>query len=79
MSKSFKFELNRSGVRELLTSPEMKAICAEKASEIVSRCGAGYGSDTYTGKNRVNAMVYASTSEAKQDNQENNTILKALR
>lgn len=79
MSKNFKFELNRNGVKELLKSQEMKSICAEKAAQIVSRCGAGYGSDTYTGATRVNAMVYASTSKAKRDNAENNTILKAMR
>lgn len=74
-----KVTLNRSGVRALLKSEEMKAACAEKAQAVCARCGTGYATDTYTGKNRVNAMVWADTAEARRDNAENNTILKALK
>ncbi len=75
----YKIELNWAGVRELLRSDEMRRICAERAEQIVRRCGEGYESDTYTGKNRVNAAVYADTYQAKADNARNNTILKALK
>ena len=78
MSK-LRIELNGAGVRELLRSSEMKAICGEQASEIAQRCGDGYSYDTYTGQNRVNAEVRAETWEARRDNSENNTILKAMR
>ncbi len=74
-----KVELNRQGVRALLRSEEMRAVCAEQARAIRDRCGDGYAADTYTGKNRVNAMVWADTAKAKRDNAENNTILKALK
>ena len=74
-----KVVLNRSGVRALLRSEEMKAVCAEKAQAVCARCGTGYATDTYTGKNRVNAMVWADTTQAKRDNAENNTLLKALK
>lgn len=74
-----KVTLNRSGVRALLKSEEMKAACAEKAQAVCARCGTGYSTDTYTGKNRVNAMVWADTAEARRDNAENNTLLKALK
>lgn len=74
-----KVTLNRSGVRALLKSEEMKAACAEKAQAVCARCGTGYSTDTYTGKNRVNAMVWADTAQARRDNAENNTILKALK
>lgn len=75
----FKLELNREGVRQLLRSEEMKNICTQYAQAAQQRCGDGYKSDSYTGTNRVNAMVWADTYEAKVDNSENNTILKALK
>lgn len=78
MSK-FKFKLNSSGVRALLKSEEMQAHLSEKASGIRNRCGEGYETDTYVGKNRSNAMIYATTYQAKSDNMKNNTLLKAVR
>ncbi len=74
-----KIELNRAGVRALLKSGEMKAICDERAAAIADRCGEGYEHGAYTGKNRVNASVWAETMQAKRDNMENNTILRALK
>lgn len=74
-----KVKLNRQGVRALLRSEEMRAICAEQARDIRDRCGEGYETDSYTGKNRVNAMVWPSTAKARQDNTHNNTLLKAMK
>lgn len=79
MSNKIKVELNSEGVRQLLKSQEIKSMCAQKASEIVLRCGSGFGTDTYVGSNRVNAMVFAETAEAKKRNSRDNTLLKALR
>lgn len=78
MSKS-KIILNSDGVRDLLLSDEIAALCREKAAAACGRCGAGYQSDVYYGKKRVNAMIWAESSAAKKDNLENNTILKALK
>lgn len=78
MSKNT-FKLNRSGVRELLQSSAMEAVLEEQASAIRSRAGVGYKQDTYVGKNRANAMVWADTYPAKRDNMKNNTLLKAVR
>lgn len=72
-------KLNSDGIRELLRSAEMEAICKEYAGAIHGRCGSGYATDSYRGKNRVNAMVWAETSAAKADNSKNNTILKAIK
>ncbi len=79
MGKKLVVKLNREGVRAMLKSEEMKEICAEHAQEIMERCGSGYEMDTYVGQNRVNAMVTASTYQAKADNMRNNTLLKAMR
>lgn len=76
MSKVY-VELNRNGVRELLQSPEMMAVCSEYASAIASRAGVGYETSKHVGKNRVNVSVYTATNEARKDNLKNNTLLKA--
>lgn len=78
MSKT-KFKLDRAGVGQLLKSPEMLGICRGHAERIQARCGDGYEVTTYTGKTRVNASVHAATVTARQDNYNNNTLLKAVR
>ena len=78
MSK-FKFELNGAGVRALMQSEEMQSILKDKADGALNSLGEGYKSDTYVGKTRANAMVYADTYQAKRDNLKNNSILKAVR
>ena len=77
MSKSG-FKLNRAGVGKLLRSQEMMGVCEEFANGIRSKCGEGYEVTTHRGKGRVNASVYAKTVEARQENAENNTLLKAM-
>lgn len=74
----FRIELNAEGVRELLRSSEMMAVCREHAERIAERAGTGYEVTTYTGENRVNASVHAATEEAYRDNLKNNTLLKAV-
>ena len=54
----FAFELNAEGVRELLTSPEMAAVCEEFANAVKNSYGDGAEVSVYTGVNRVNASVY---------------------
>ena len=77
MSK-IKFELNRDGVKALMQSPEAQALMLEKAEQIRDRCpDVGYEADVRVGKTRAVAMVKAETYEARQDNYENNTLLKA--
>lgn len=74
----FRLELNSAGVRNLLRSSEMAEVCKQQAETIRARCGDGYETDSYTGKNRVNASVYAATPAAVRDNLKNNTIVKAV-
>lgn len=74
-----KFKLNRSGVASLMKSAEMQGVLEEKATAVRNRAGEGYKQDTFVGKTRANAMVYADTYQAKKDNMKNNTLLKAVR
>jgi len=74
-----KFKLNREGVRQLMRSSEMMNVVQGYAAGAVRKLGVGYTQNSMTGKNRVNAMVYAETAEAKKENAKSNTILKAVR
>lgn len=76
---NFKFELNRKGVIEFLKSTEMQNYLREKSDDIQSRCGDGYEATVQIGTDRAVAFVRAETVEAKKDNSDNNTILKAVR
>lgn len=75
---NLKITLDRKGVRELLKSQEMMNICTEFAYRAQSHLGEGYAVTYMTGKNRVNASIFAETPEAQKENLKNNTILKAL-
>ena len=75
---NIKFELDYDGVGALLKSPEMASVCESYARDVQARAGAGYEVDTYVGRTRVNASVHAETDEARRDNFDNNTLLKAL-
>lgn len=80
MDNKFRFELNRSGVRELLRSAEMMTVTEKYAKKIKSNAGSeGYEVSNFRGKNRVNSSVRANTKDAIKDNLENNTLLKAVR
>lgn len=68
----FRFELNTEGVRELLTSPEMAAVCAEFAEAVKDSYGEGAEVSVFTGQNRVNASVY------QPDGRFDNGLLKAV-
>lgn len=74
---NLKIELNRAGVRELLQSDEMMAICEKRANDALSQLGEGY-IVTKQVDDRVNASIYAETYQAKKDNSENNSIMKAV-
>ena len=71
-------KLNRAGVRELLRSDEMEAVCMEHAQKTVNSLGDGYSANSYKGKNRANAEISADSYQARRENLENNTIIKAL-
>ena len=74
----FKFKLNRQGVRELMRSAEMQAICNDYADLAMQSLGKGYEVSTHVGKNRVNTQIAARSYQAKKENAKSNMILKAL-
>ena len=73
-----KIKLIKSGVRKLLRSDDMQSAVNSLAFRAPSRLGDGYEVTYRKGKNRVNAEVAAVSYEAKKDNLDNNSILKAV-
>ena len=77
MSK-VKIELNYAGVGELLHSKKIEGEVKRIANQVSASAGDGYATDVYQAGTRVIASVYTETTEAMKDNQENNTLLKAV-
>ncbi len=80
MSK-VKFVLNKRGVRELLKSPEMQNALGQAGGQVARRAGSGYSYSVHNrgAFNRAIAHVYPETEEAREDNYNNNTLLRSLR
>lgn len=80
MAHKVKIVLNSAGIKELLKSSKMAAICQDAAGAYMSRLPPGYEiiGGAYAGKTRVNVSVGPVTDEAKLDNLENNTMLRNL-
>lgn len=74
MSK-VRFELDRTGVRALMRSPEMQAVLKARADTVKDRCGDGY--EAYVAQTRAVAVVETATPQAVDDNSAHNTLLKA--
>ena len=79
MAKNVHIELNSDGIVELLKSNEIMGVLKEQGQGMLSRLGEGYAMSEYNkGKSRANVSVYAETQEARRDNLNNNTLLKAV-
>lgn len=75
MSKILRLELNRAGVGELLRSQAVADHLMGLAGSVSTTAGDGY--EVLQGFDRVSVLVATGTEAAKQDNLENNTLLKA--
>ena len=74
-----KFELNKAGVGQLLKSSEMQSVLNSYANAALGRLGEGYEVNSFVGFDRAHAIVAAVTEEARKDNSENNSLLKAVK
>ena len=78
MSKKRAFKLDIQGFgNEVMKAGFTAQLIAETANEIVSKAGSGYEASSTIGHKRALGMVWAETAEAKKDDYENNTLLKA--
>ena len=77
--KVTKIELNKDGIKELLTSDEVVNMLKGYADSARSKLGDGYEVSPYTkSKTRANVSIKTATTEAYRDNLENNSLLKAV-
>lgn len=75
MADNLKIVLNKAGVGELLRSQEVADFLMGCAGSVAAAAGEGY--ETMQGFDRVSVIVHTATDKARQDNLENNTLLRA--
>ena len=73
-----KFKLNLAGLNELMKSSEMQSVLNDAANRIAGSAGSGYEIEAAHPISFVAiAAVHAESMNAKKDNHDNNTLLKA--
>lgn len=78
MAEKVRFKLNLAGLNQLMKSNEMQSVLNTAANQIASAAGDGYEVESAHSISFVGiAAVHAKTREARKDNAENNTLLKA--
>jgi hypothetical protein len=77
MSK-IKVELNHGQIGRFLHSQEVAGLVKSYADKAADRLGEGYKSRYKHMGTRVVASVFTTTDEAKRENMDNNSILKAV-
>ncbi|MEZ7594807.1 hypothetical protein [Streptococcus sp. 27098_8_76] len=75
---NMKFNLNGSGVSELLRSPEMQAILEEKGKVVADGAGDGFELKVSPGQKRANATISTTDIKSMARNSKHNILLKAL-
>lgn len=73
MSSGFKFELNRSGVGELLKSSAMRDVLMNNARQLATDAGVDYKA-----KVMGTRVIVVGNERATKDNYDNNTLLKKV-
>lgn len=75
---NFSFELNRSGVSELLKGTEMQSICSQAADRVLQQCDGDYVAETTVKGTRVVSTVRVNSAHAYYSNRKHKTLQKAL-
>lgn len=75
----FKFELNRSGVADLLKGNEMRSLIGDVTNQIQQSAGELYEGETKIGSTRVYGTVHASNAHGYYHNLKHNTLVNALK
>ena len=84
MGNNIDFKLNKSGIIELFTSPEVNAWLQQVGNDVdgiadnMSDTGAEYGAREHNASRTAIVTDFPNNAEAAKDNYDNNTLLKAL-
>lgn len=73
-----RIELNRAGVRELLTSPAVRADLERRARAIAAAAGSGMEVDSEIGRNRARASVRTATNAAMRREATERALTRAI-
>lgn len=77
MSK-VEIELNHDNIKSFLRSNSVADDLKSRADRIVEKLGDGYYSDCRNESSRVIASVYAGSRDAKRQNMQENSIIRAV-
>lgn len=71
-------KLNYNGIGAMLRGEEMKELVKGYGKRGAEAAGQGYGYDTHNTGQRQAATFFPETNQAKSDNLNNNTLIKAM-
>lgn len=78
MSNHYKFELNKEGVRQLLSGSKMQNIISAYGERVQKAAGEEYEMQAKANKDRCFVKVRPATPHAYYSERKHNTLLKAL-
>lgn len=73
------FKLDSAGVGAMLRGEEVRGLMRQLGAEIAGRAGSGYGYTVRDTGQRAAVSVQTRSKAAEKDNEDNNTLLKAMR
>ena len=79
MGSKVKVKLNSAGVKALLKSSEVEALCFDVMRTVQSNAGENYAVETRRYPERTGAAVYPANEQGYYDNLNNNTLLKVFK
>lgn len=78
MADKVKFELNLTGLQELMKSEEMQQALSEAGAAVANAAGGDYAHREHVASYVAISNVYPDSKEAAHENYESNTLLKAI-
>ena len=75
---NMKLVLSYKGIGQMLRGDEMKELVTDYGKRAADAAGTGYGYDTHNTGQRQAATVFPTGAAARNDNYQNNTLLKVL-
>lgn len=75
---NYYFELDSSGVKELLAGAEMQRLLGSLADNVVGTAGEGYEKKLYVGAKRCAYTILPTSIEASKRNLKHNILVNAL-
>jgi hypothetical protein len=78
VAQRLRLKLNRSGMRQLLTSPGIAADVRRRAEAVAANAGPGHRIDSQIGPNRARAAVITDSFEARRAEATSRNLTRAL-